>query len=247
MNIRIKRYSRKRSVIILLCIMSVVFTAVVFYGYNSWQRCRQERDFLDGQLALYEKKVYVAAGKLPKGTILSADVLDIQTRYSDYGQDKFISEADFGKALSLDVEDGTCLMDFMVGNLESNTRMFFLDGVEVPEHVQEGDRVDIRIRYGNAEEYIVLADKIVCNLQEQQDGMVLCLTEEEFLLVSSAIVDTELFRTAKLYVVEYPEYVIMEKSPVTYIANQDVLLLLGREKTEGESRKALEQRLLQEK
>ena len=41
------------------------------------------------------------------------------------------------------------------------------------------------------------------------------------------------------------EYANAEKSPVTYIPNKDVLLLLKREKAEGESRTALEQRLLQ--
>ena len=64
-------------------------------------------------------------------------------------------------------------------------------------------------------------------------------------MISSAITDTELFRKTKLYVVEYPEYAGEERSPVTYIANKDVLLLLKTEKTEGESRTALEQRLLQ--
>ena len=238
------RYSCRRSVVIVSCILFIFYIMATVYGYYSWQACSQEREKLDEQLSLYEKKVYVAAKKLPKATILSEDLLDWQIRYSDYAQDKFISEDDFGKSLSLDIEEGTCLMDFMVCSLESNTRMFFLEEVEVPKHVQAGDRVDIRIRYGNAEEYIVLSDKIVFNPQEEH-GMVLCLTEEEFLLVSSAIIDTEFFRSAKLYVVEYPEYESVENSPATYIANQDVLLLLGREKTEGESRAALEQRLLQ--
>ncbi|MBP3594587.1 MAG: SAF domain-containing protein [Lachnospiraceae bacterium] len=240
----LNRYSFRRSVVILLCILVVFYIMATVYGYYSWQACSQEREKLDERLSLYEKKVYVAAKKLSKGTILSEDLLDWQIRYSDYAQDKFISEDDFGKSLSLDIEEGTCLMDFMVCSTESNTRMFYLEEVDVPKHVQEGDRVDIRIRYGNAEEYIVLSDKIVVNLQEEH-GMVLCLTEEEFLLISSAIIDTELFRPAKLYVVEYPEYESVENSPATYIANQDVLLLLGREKTEGESRAALEQRLLQ--
>jgi len=241
-----KRHSRKIRITLFVGILLTLFILIFVYGYFTWQKCKQERDALDKQLSLYEKTVYVAAKKIPKGTVLTEEILDIQVRYSDYAQDDFINKDDIGKLLSFDIEEGTCVMDFMVCNSESDTRMFFLEGVEIPKHVQEGDRVDIRIRYGNAEEYIVLADKTVSNFREES-GMVLYLTEEEFLMISSAIIDTELFRAAKLYVVEYPEYISMQKSRVNYIANQDVLLLLGRKKTEGESRAALEQRLRQSK
>ena len=239
-----KRYSRKRKGVILLCLLLSAIVPAIVYLYLSRQEYKQKSDHLNKQLAFYEKEVYVANQKLPKGTVLTKDIVDKQIRYSDYEQDEFISEKDFGKSLSLDIKEDTCLMDFMVYNPEDNTREFFLESVEIPEHIQEGDRVDIRIRYGNGEEYIVLSDKIILNSMKEK-GMVIRLTEEEFLLISSAIIDTELFRKVVLYVVEYPEYESVEMSRVTYIANRDVLLLLGREKTEGESRTALEQRLLQ--
>lgn len=238
------RYNRKKRRIVILCMFFTVTVSFVVYGYFGWKKSKSEVLFLQEQIALYERMVYVAAEKLPKGTILTKDKLDMQIRYSDYSEEAFLSEGELGMSLSLDIEEGTCLMDFMVCDAGNSTREFYLDGLEIPEHVQKGDRVDIRIRYGNAEEYVVLADKIILNCQSD-DGVVICLTEEELLMISSAVTDTELFRKAKLYVVEYPEYVSMESSRVTYIANRDVLLLLGREKTEGESRTALEQRLLQ--
>ena len=246
MNRSLKIYGSKRGILIAQSILLVLVNVIMVYGFYGWKQCRLERENLSQQLSLYEKTIYVAAEKLPKGTILTENLVDAQVRYSDEEQDNFISDGDFGKMLSFDIEEGTCLMDYMLCSSENNIRMFLLEGVEIPEHVQIGDRVDIRIRYGNAEEYIVLADKIVVNFQADSD-MVLCLTEEELLMISSAIIDTELFRNAKLYVVEYPEYVNMQKSRINYIANQDVLLLLGRKITEGESRKKLEERLLQSK
>ena len=246
MSNKILRYSRKRKLIVLWGASFVAILSAAVYMYFGWQSCKQEADFYNGQLSLYEKEVYVTTKKLSGGTVLTEDLLDKQIRYSDYAPEAFISEADFGKALSLDVAEGTCIMDFMVSDVENNTREFFLESVDIPQHIQEGDRVDIRIRYGNAEEYTVLSDKTILNSPEE-NGMVLCLTEEELLLISSAITDVQVFRNAKLYVVEYPEFASMKKSRVTYIANQDVLLLLEREKAEGESRTALEQRLLQSK
>lgn len=238
------RYNRKKRKAVILCILFAVTVSSAIHGYYGWSESRKNVRLMQEQLELYEKMVYVAAEKLPKGTILTQEKVDMQIRYSDCSEEAFLSEAELGGVLSLDIEEGTCLMDFMVCENLNDTREFYLDGVDIPEHVQKGDRVDIRIRYGNAEEYVVLADKIILNCHSD-NGVELCLSEAEFLMISSAVTDTELFKKSKLYVVEYPEFVSMESSRVTYIANRDVLLLLGREKTEGESRTALEQRLLQ--
>ena len=239
-----RRYGRRERVIIILCTFIAAIIPVTVYMYFSRQECKDKSELINQQLASYEKAVYVASKSLPKGTVLTEDILDKQIRYSDYLQDKFISEEDFGKVLSLDIDEGTCIMNDMVYISGHNSREFFLENVEIPEHIQEGDRVDIRIRYGNAEEYIVLSDKVILNSPEE-NGMVLHLDAEELLMISSATTDTDLFTKTKMYVVEYPEYANAEKSPVTYIPNKDVLLLLKREKAEGESRTALEQRLLQ--
>ena len=229
--------------IYIVCFFSCVIAAYEYYG---WKKCQTNVSFLEEKLKAFERTVYVATEKLPKGSVLTKDILDKQVRYLDYSQDVFITEDDFGKALALDVTEGTCLMKLMVCHSEDNIREFFLDAVEIPEHIQKGDRIDIRIRYGNAEEYVVLADKIILDCRVGY-GMVLALTEEECLLISSALSDTREFTKTKLYIVEYPEYDQKEKGQITYLANQDVLLQLGKEKTKGESRRALEQRLMQEK
>lgn len=239
-----RRYGRRERAVIILCFLLAATVPATVYMYFGWQACKETTEFVNRQLASYEKSVYVASKKLPKGTVLTEEILDKQIRYSDYLQDKFIGEEDLGKVLTLDVDEGTCITEDMVYISGCNTREFFLENVEIPEHIQEGDRVDIRIRYGNAEEYVVLSDKIILNSPEE-NGMVMHLNAEELLMIASATTDTELYRKTKLYVVEYPEYANAKATPVTYIANRDVLLLLKREKTEGESRTALEQRLLQ--
>lgn len=229
--------------LVVYMILSVIF---IGYAYYCRTESRNTVLLLEEKLGACEREVYATVEKLPKGTVLTEDKLVRQVRYSDYPQDVFISENDFGKALSIDIPAGTCLMDMMICNQEENVREFFLEDIDIPEHIQKDDRVDLRIRYGNAEEYVVLADKIVlecCN----GDGMVLALTEEECLLVSSAVSDTHEFGKTKLYVVEYPEYDQKERSRITYLPNGDVLLQLGSEKTKGESRIALEQRIMQKK
>jgi hypothetical protein len=246
MNRSYRKSNRKKAVRIGAIFSFIILLMFAGYAYYNLNLSKKTVLFLEEKLMTLERTVFVAMEKMPKGTVLTIDKLDRQIRYTDYPQDVFITEEDLGKALALDVMEGTCLMDIMVCCPEENVREFFLEDVEIPEHIQKGDRVDLRIRYGNAEEYVVLADKIILDCRVGY-GMVIALTEEECLLVSSAVSDTRDFSKTKLYVVEYPEYDQKEKGQSTYLANHDVLLQLGKEKTKGESRTALEQRLLQKK
>lgn len=229
---------------ITVCIAGL--TVTVFAGYQ-YDKCRKYQDrinLLEDTLSLYERVVYVASEKLPRGTVLTEDCLERQVRYSDYPKEEFISEDALGLSVAQDIPEGTCLLKSMLVSQEGDVREVYLEEVEVPEHIQEKDRIDVRIRYENAEDYIVLSDKQV-HRRISENGLVLSLTEEEILLISSAIADSGVYDHVKLYAVEYPEYVPMEAGKVTYPANLEVLRLLNRENTEGESRTALEQRLLQ--
>ena len=241
-----RRYKWKNVCIIGMAVGLIAVTVFAGYECYGWKNSQKNVSAMQEKLMAYERVVYVAAQKLPKGTVLTKENMERQIRYSDYPQEVFVTENAQGMSLALDVEEGTCLMNIMVCRPEENVREFFLEEAEIPKHIEVGDRIDLRIRYSNAEEYVVLTDKIVLECHSGE-GMVITLTEDEFLLVSSAIADTREFSKTKLYVVEYPEYDYKEKGQITYLANRDVLLLLGKEKSEGESRIALEQRLMQKR
>lgn len=226
----------------VLCLLLSAGIAVMEYQWLEQKNYEIER--LELQLESYRKEIYVAVEKLPKGTVLTEDKVCRETRYSDCLQEEYITESEFGAVVVQDIAQGTCLTKNMFYSVENDARQVYVSETEIPNHVMSGSRIDIRIRYKNAEDYIVLADKTViqCN---PENGMVLELTEEEILLLSSALYDRTLFDNTKLYVVTYPEYRQMESGRVTYIANKEILTILGREKSEGESRSALEKRLMQ--
>ncbi len=223
---------------------TVLSAGAAIQEYRWLQQCSQERNALKEQLDSYRHTVYVAVEPLAKGTILTGEMVYQEIRYSDALQEEFITEEAFGMALSQDIAEGDCLMADMLFTAEDDVREIFISEVEIPAYIKDGDRSDIRIRYGNAEDYIVLADKILMKC-ESGTGMVLELTEEEILLLSSAISDKKHYADTKLYAVTYPMYSQTEAGRVSYIANREILTLLGREKTEGESRTALEERLMQ--
>ena len=131
-----------------------------------------------------------------------------------------------------------------VPSSSDNVREVFISEAELPGHLESGDRIDVRIRYANAEDYVVLADKIMVKYATG-NGMVLGLSEEEILRLSSAISDCQIYDDAKLYAVAYPESTVVETGCVTYLTNKNIQRMLGTQTTEGESRIALEERLKQ--
>lgn len=126
--------------------------------------------------------------------------------------------------------------------LSDNVREVFISEAELAGYLESGDRIDVRIRYSNAEDYLVLADKKMIKYGTG-NGMVLGLSEEEILRLSSAISDCQRYDNTKLYAVAYPESIAVETGCVTYLTNRDIQRMLGTQTTEGESRIALEERL----
>lgn len=125
---------------------------------------------------------------------------------------------------------------------KEDVRELYVAEAEVAEYLVTGDKVDVRIRYSNAEDYLILKDKVIVRCGSG-NGIVLEVSEPEILLLASAIADSQIFKGTKLYTVAYPERQMLEAGTVNYIANNDVLRMLGKETIEGESRIALEERL----
>jgi len=234
-----KRSGRHRMYIfiVILCVFSVLeFCLLINY--------RKENEYLTEQIQTGRRNVYIATERIAKGNILTGENVRKEVRYSDASQENFITEDVMGKMVSMDVAEGMYLTESMLLLGEENRRDVYVSEAEIPDHIQDGNRIDVRIRYSNAEDYVVLSDKIL-QRGTSENGMILKLTEEEILILSSAVADKEYYSDVRLYVVGYPEYEQTENGKVTYPVRKEILILLGREHVEGESRSALEKRLLQ--
>lgn len=244
---RIRTYTKKRWKRIGLTGLVFMFLAVsagLVLEYRELKASRQQTKLLEEQLASYRRTVPVAGEKLSKGSILTEETVYWEIRYMDLPQEDFITEESLGMAVNQDVEAGSCLTTVMLCTAEENRRELFLTEIDVPEYMEAGDRVDVRIQYANAEDYIVLVDKTLVRCSGGK-GIVVELTEEEILLLSSAMADKRNYSGTQLYAVRYPDFAHQESGSSNYIANREILVLLDREKTEGESRDALEKRLMQ--
>ena len=237
-----KKKNWKRAGLTCLCLTTVLAAITAYYEYGQSIWYQQEWTKARQQLDEYCKELYIAEKDLKKGTVLTEENTQKTLCYTDQPLDFFVTKEQLGNVVITDIPEGTCLLASMVGQTTQNVKEIFLSDVSLAEHLKSGDRIDVRIRYSNAEDYIVLSDKIMlsCHMGE---GMVLQLNEEEILLFSSAIADLQNYENTTLYAVRYPEFSQIESGRVNYIANKEILKMLGEEEYRGGERFALEQRL----
>jgi len=239
MNHRRNRW-KKTLIIIECCITAVAIAAAVYEGILLKESISQNRELQERQKT-YENVLYVAVSDLQVGNILSEEHVKEEVRYTDEPRTSYMTKEDFGKQVVVAVSKGACLMKSMLSEVEENLREVEIKKIDIPDYLQEGDRVDVRISYGNAEDYVVLAGKHLIRCDEKT-GIVVSMNEEEILLLSSALNDCEKYRETGLYLVKYPDKSWTGNSNGNYIPNKEVLLLL---KNAGwlNCREELEQRL----
>lgn len=135
----------------------------------------------------------------------------------------------------------TCLKQEEQQESRTKGREVWIRGIELGAAIQEGERLDIRISYANAEDYTVLADKEVRLLQGSTE-LVLLLEEAEILLLSSALADARCYPEVRLYAVRYPQNP-EEQGVVNYLPNREVAELLSLTQEQRLERLQLERRL----
>ena len=75
--------------------------------------------------------------------------------------------------------------------------------IAISSNISTGDYVDIRIRYPDGSDYIVLAYKQVIGLDSDTKKVILGLNEEELLMLNSAAVDLASFTGSRVYMTKY--------------------------------------------
>ena len=171
-----KGYRKKSRWLFLFLIIPVLAAGISGYGwYTAQMRYTEIKGVLE-QLKSNRKQVYVAVTDLMRGTVLSECHVMLENRYTDELQETYISEDDFGSVLMNDIPAGTCILDMMMSKNVSDTREVYMEYIELAEYVEAGERIDVRIRFANAEDYVVLADKRIL-ARGAENAMVLELTE----------------------------------------------------------------------
>ncbi len=161
-----------------------------------------------------------------------------------------------GMTALMDISTGTQVIKGMLteDRVDSNLREVEYNIFYINNNVVQNDYVDVRIRFPNGEDYIVLSKKRIISPNIESFQCFLWLKEEEILNMSSAIVDAYLYSGTILYTTKYIEPNLQEESIPTYQPSLASLTLMEQDKNivdkasmevNRQLRKAMENRLTQ--
>lgn len=157
---------------------------------------------------------YVAKVDLNEGTILA------QSLVTEENSSLFVDDGDGGKTYA------------------DNVRYVEYNMLTLSTSVGLGDFVDIRLTLPNGQDLIVVSKKEIKTLLGNTLGFE--LTEDEILMMDSAIVEAYIMESANLYVAQYIEPGIQAAASKTYTPTEAVKQLInGNPNITGEARNAL--------
>ncbi|OPZ87566.1 MAG: hypothetical protein BWY74_03371 [Firmicutes bacterium ADurb.Bin419] len=200
--------------------------------YNKMKSDYQKQvDEYSAKAKSYEKQleqslrtVYVPLEDLKYNTVIDASMFDTIEILSSLPKDQFMDEEDFGKTLRTDIQAQMPLMKYMLqeNKIADDLRDAEFNSLTLQTNLQKNDFVDVRIRFPNGEDYIVLSKKKINNIKLSTGTIWLNINQKELITISSATVDAYLRKGTKLYVVKYVQPQTQKGAAATYPFNADV-------------------------
>ncbi len=154
----------------------------------------------------YTKSVAVLTRDVIQGEIISEDMLDEQpVHINTVPEGALDKNSVIGQTAKFNISAKVPITASMIGSeiLSSDVRIQEINTVLMPSDLVEGDTIDIRLMYPNGTDYIVIAQKQVNKIYDTTFW--LYLSEDERLLLNSAIVDSFLNTGSKLYATVYAD------------------------------------------
>ncbi len=134
----------------------------------------------------------------------------------------------------LNLQAGTILSQSLIYQDETvanSTRLMEYNMLTLPSTLRVGDYIDVRFTMPSGQNYIVLSKKQVMNIQNKT--ITLYLTEDEILMMSSAIIESYVIKASDLSAVQYLEAGIQNASTPTYSVNSEVYQLIQSNSQKG--------------
>ena len=130
----------------------------------------------------------------------------------------------------IDLESCTILTNSMIYNEDVTDSMRYMEYnmITIPTMLEVDDYIDIRLRLPNSQDLIVISHKQIKSLYGQTIG--LHLTEEEILILNSAIVESYIIPSSELYIAKYVEGGEQDAAEHTYVPTEQVITLMNMDK-----------------
>jgi len=195
--------------------------------------------------------VYVLNTDVKSGQVIDVAMLEQVSAIQDVVPADYISleQITENTIAKLDLTQGTVLSQTLIqesnAKITSDLREQEFNMIVLPQYLEVGAYIDIRLRLANGQDYIVVSKKEVKNITE--DTIWINMYEEETLSMSNAIVEAYKMKGAKLYATTYVEPGNQENAIPTYVPSTEVINLINADKNiTEEARKGLADRYTQE-
>ncbi|MCY9515923.1 SAF domain-containing protein [Paenibacillus apiarius] len=240
-----KRWTRRTKQMLICAISGAVAAGLLAAAYHHWalknnnirnettrsgyeQEINRLKKLADEQQKERES-VWVFKKPLLAGKrIGSQDIARIEVSADAVPRDRLNHPDNIvGKVLKIDVSAQMPILFSMLYEeavLADDMRWIETGVIQLPLSLTERDAVDVRIRFPNGSDYVVLAQKAIRRIQLPTIWMQ--LDEQERLMFSSACVDA--YRNGgQIYALRYVEPHLQKKAVPNYPANADVLELVA--------------------
>ncbi|MEC0306982.1 SAF domain-containing protein [Paenibacillus lautus] len=175
------------------------------------------------------KVAWVPLKDIPPGHFIDAkDIKEVRLPDDGSAGNLFsIKEEIAGKGAKIELLQGTPITRSMLFEEEptpSDLRHREMKSVYLPSNLRQGDVIDVRVQFPTGQDYIILSKKKIDRLQHP--AFWTTLSEQEILLLSSALVDAYL-HDATLYALTYVEPELQERAIPNYPPNAEVTKLIA--------------------
>lgn len=218
---KLKKSTKQYIIVASLCVVVIGGAATTAYAVMFGQlkdKYESLEESIRGEMESNQRSVYVATTQIGKGEFITVENTEYKTVYATQPAESYITEDDIGKTTIINIDEGIQVLKAMVNDefVGGDVREVSFNTILLNSNIINNDTVDIRIQYPSGENFVVLSKKIVKLPTETLEESYYWLTEEEILLMSSAIVDAYLYQGSALYTAKYVEPNIQESSFVTY-------------------------------
>ena len=244
---RQKRVSFLLGMLVMLIIAAIVIALLFMQLIN----LKKEQDALEAA----KRVVYVVSEDISSGSGVQISAIEGDTSRipniqqeegdgavvpenvatsSDFYSDEGLTQPRSDIVAKIDLKAGTILTkDMLTTSSEQVTndlRRQEYNMLSLPTDLVDGDFVDVRIRFGNGQDYIVVAKKQVTIPEiagAPAEGVItINLSEDETISMSSAIIETYQLSTAEMYVTRYTDPGMQVAATPTYPVNAEALNLM---------------------
>ena len=182
------------------------------------------------------KTIFTLSSDVKSGETITEDMLVSTSVLAQIDVNNYITSGDFydeeGNQIELvaktDLTGGAPVLKDTVTTgdnvLTDDQRIMEFNMIVLPSELENGDFIDVRFSLPDGTTYVVLSKKYV--EQTTATGVWMKLTEEEILMINSAIVEAYQITGARLYAVQYTEPGLQESAVETYSPSESVITLI---------------------